>query len=184
MKHKNTALALVCALAFSGNALAEGWTFGPAFKDGWKPEFTVAGVLGALDPDHAGSGLYKGVEVSLNCPWFQPPTGAIRQQFNIGRFNHDGLSLTSIEMNPNYFVSVGNGWSVGAGPGIGFVRAKLDGREAAMSSVQVSANVAYRSGALFFGAGARYQDTRNKELVPGKSGADNWLLMAKVGFNF
>jgi hypothetical protein len=184
MNHKHTAVIFLSTLAFSGGALAEGWTFGPAFKDGWKPEFTVAGVGGALNPDHAGTGLYKGAEISLNCPWFQPPAGAIRQQFNIGSFKHDGMSLTSIEMNPNYFVSIGNGWTVGAGPGIGFVRGYRDGREAAMSSVQVSANVNYRSGPLFFGAGVRYQDTRNKEIAAGQYGADNWLVSAKVGINF
>jgi hypothetical protein len=137
-----------------------------------------------MDADNGGTGEYKGAEFSLNCPWFQPPTGAIRQQFNIGNYKHDGMSLTSFEMNPNYFISIGNGWSVGAGPGIGFVRGYLGDREAAMSSIQASANLNYRNGHFFFGAGARYQDTRNKELAIDKSGADNWLLSAKVGINF
>lgn len=184
MKHKITTLALLSAMAFSGSALADGWTMFPVKNDGWKPEFTLAGVVGSLDADNGGTGEYKGAEFSLNCPWFQPPTGMIRQQFDIGHFKHDGMTLTSFEMNPNYFVSIGNGWTVGAGPGIGFVRGYLNGREAAMSSIQASANINYRNGHFFAGAGARYQDTRNKELAVGKTGADNWLLTAKVGINF
>ena len=53
-----------------------------------------------------------------------------------------------------------------------------------MSSIQVSANVNYRNGHFFAGAGARYQDTLNKEIVAGVKGMDNWLLSAKVGINF
>jgi len=184
MKHKLKALTFLAILAISGNALADGWTLGPAFKPGWKPEFTMAAVVGSMDVKNGGSSDYKGAELSLNCPWFQPPTGVIRQQFNIGNYEHGGMSVTSFEVNPNYFISVAPGWTVGAGPGFGFVRAYQGDHGAVMASLQASANVNYRNGPFFFGAGARYQDTRNKELVPGTNGADNWLLSAKVGINF
>ena len=103
MKRKFTALAFLSTLAISGSALADGWTLGPAFKDGWKPEFTLAAVVGSMDVKNIGTAEYQGAELSLNCPWFQPPTGTIRQQFNIGTYENGSASLTSFEMNPNYF---------------------------------------------------------------------------------
>lgn len=184
MKRKLAAFAFLSTLALSGSAMADGWTLGPAFKDGWKPDFTLAAVIGSMDADNASSGAYKGAEFSLNCPWFQPPTGTIRQQFNIGSYQNGNMSLTSFEMNPNYFISVAPGWTVGAGPGIGYVHAYVGDHSAALASFQVSANLNYRSGHFFFGAGARYQDTRNKEIAPGINGADNWLVSAKAGINF
>jgi len=184
MKRRLAAFAVLSTLALSGSAMADGWTLGPAFKDGWKPDFTMAAVIGSMDADHASSGAYKGAEFSLNCPWFQPPTGTIRQQFNIGSYQNGNMSLTSFEINPNYFISVAPGWTVGAGPGIGYVHAYVGDHAAALASFQVSANLNYRNGPFFFGAGARYQDTRNKEIAPGINGADNWLVSAKVGINF
>lgn len=185
MKIKLSTLSLLSAVALSGSALAEGWVMGPAFKDGWNPEFTLAAVGGSMDVDHAGSDLYTGLELSLNCPWFQPPTGAIRQQFNIGTYDNNGIEITSFEMNPNYFMTLAPNLTLGVGPGVGYVRASdMNGPTEGLWSVQASANLNYRNGPLFLGAGARYQDTRDKTLSPGVSGADNWLVSAKVGINF
>ncbi|MDP2827600.1 MAG: hypothetical protein Q8O37_03240 [Sulfuricellaceae bacterium] len=184
MNRKLGTIAFLSALAMSGNALADGWSWAPFKQDGWKPEFTLAGVVGSMNPDNGNSDQYTGGELSLNCPWFQPPTGSIRQQFNIGYYNQDNMSVTSFEMNPNYFVSIGKGWTVGAGPGIGYVRAVIDDQMASLSSFQLSTNLNYRSGHFFAGLGARYQDTRDKEIAPGKFGADNWLVAAKFGINF
>ena len=185
MKTRMSALTLFSAVALSGPAMAEGWVLGPAFKDGWKPEFTLAAVGGSMDADHAGSDLYGGLEFSLNCPWFQPPKGVIRQQFNIGAYDDDGMEVTSFEINPNYFMALSPKWSLGVGPGIGYVRASyMDGSTEGLWSVQASANLNYRSGPLFMGVGARYQNTEDETLAPGIKGADNWLVSAKVGINF
>jgi hypothetical protein len=185
MKTKLSAVTLLAAVAFSGSAMAEGWVMGPVFKDGWDPEFTLAAVGGSMDVDHASSDPYTGVEFSLNCPWFQPPKGAIRQQFNIGTFDDGRMDVTSYEMNPNYFMTIAPGLTFGIGPGVGYARASyLNGRTEGLWSVQASANLNYRSGALFMGAGARYQDTRDKTLAAGIRGADNWLVSAKIGVNF
>jgi hypothetical protein len=185
MKIKRSAIALLSTIALSGSALAEGWVVGPAFKDGWDPEFTLAAVGGSMDPDHVSSDLYKGVEFSLNCPWFQPPTGTIRQQFNIGTFDDNGLEITSFEMNPNYFMTLTPNLTLGVGPGIGYVRASINnGPTEGLWSIQASANLNYRSGPLFMGAGVRYQNTEDDALAAGVNGADNWLVNAKIGFNF
>ena len=184
MKHQFSALALLSTLAISGSALADGWTMFPVKNDGWKPEMTLAVVAGSMDVKDIGTAEYQGAELSLNCPWFQPPTGTIRQQFNICAYESGNASLTSFEMNPHYYVSVAPGLTIGAGPGIGYVHGYIGDKEADMSSIQVSAAVNYRKGHFFAGAGARYQDTLDKEIVPGVKGMDNWLVTAKVGINF
>ncbi|MFN2309920.1 MAG: hypothetical protein ABR553_09345 [Gammaproteobacteria bacterium] len=184
MKSLCSTVTLLSVIALSGPAMAEDWVYMPAFKPGWEPDFTLAAVGGALDVDHAGSGFYSGVELSLNCPWFQPPTGQVRQQFNIGTYDDD-MEITSFELNPNYFMTLSPGVTFGVGPGVGYARASYrNGPTEGLWSVQASANLNYRSGSLFLGAGARYQDTRDKTLAPGVRGADNWLLSAKVGINF
>jgi hypothetical protein len=184
MKRKFTALAFLSTLALSGPVLADGWTMFQFKNDGWKPEMTLALAVGSMDVKNIGTAEYQGAELSLNCPWFQPPAGSIRQQFNIGTYENGNASLTSFEMNPTYYVSVAPGWTIGAGPGIGYINGYVGNKQADMSSIQVSASVNYRNGHFFAGAGARYQDSLDKEIVPGVKGMDNWLLSAKVGINF
>lgn len=184
MKIKLSAIAVLSTLAISGSALADGWTFFPVKNDGWKPEITLSAVVGSMDVKDIGTSEYQGAELSLNCPWFQPPTGMIRQQFNIGKWEHGNASLTSFEMTPHYYVSVAPGWTVGGGPGIGYIHGYVGEQEADMSSVQLSGSVNYRNGHFFAGAGARYQDSLNKEIAPGVKGMDNWLVSAKIGLNF
>lgn len=87
-------------------------------------------------------------------------------------------------MNPNDFVTLAPGLTLGAGPGVGYVAAHEDASNQGLWSVQASANLSCRHGALFLGAGARYQATRDKRLASGVSGTDNVLLGAKAGFNF
>ena len=187
MKKIVIAAALGLSTIFAGTAHAAGWVVGPAFKDGWKANFTVAAIGGLLDPDTemSDSAAYGGVEVSLDCPWFQPPTGTIRQQFWIGRYEDNGVTLTSFEVNPRYFIDLDGGWSVGFGPGFGYVEAETPYDDSVgMGSLQAGGDLHYRSGALFFGVGARYMFTENKNISANEKGADNWAAVAKVGFNF
>lgn len=183
METRRFAIPFLLAMALSGPALAEGWVIGPAFKDGWKPEFTLAAVGGEMDVDSAGKDLYSGAELSLNCLWFRPPRGMIRQQFNIGTHEDNGLDITSYEINPNYFMRLAPGLTLGVGPGVGYVTVHDNGSSEGLWSMQASANLNYRRGPVFLGAGARYQDTRDKTVAPGVRGTDNVLLSLKLGVN-
>lgn len=185
MKRKFAALAFFSTLAMSGSVMAaDGWEWFPAGKDGWKSDFTLAAEVGSMDVKKLGTGEYQGVEFALNCPWFCMPGGSLRQEFHLGAYKHGDASLTTFEMDPHYMVPISPNWSVGGGPGIGFVRANVGGKSAVMSSFQVTADLDYNRGHFFFGVGGRYQNTLNKEIAPGVKGMDNWLVSAKVGLNF
>jgi hypothetical protein len=164
-----------------------GWVMGPAFKEGWQADFTLALAANYIDPDIIGvdgnSGL--GVQVSLNCPWFQPPKGLIRQQFNVNQFDNDGIEFTTFEINPRYFVEMSPSVMLGVGPGFGYMWTDVDvGKAENMWTLQLGGDLEYRQGALFLGAGARYMWTQDKYVGLSKEGADNWLVQVKAGINF
>lgn len=188
MKMKHAAVcAVICNAAWAGAAHANEWVLGPAFKPGWKPEFTVAAIGGQMNPDSdlGDSDGYLGMEISLNCPWFQPPSGSIRQQFWLGRYESNGLELKGIEINPRYFVDMGSGFSFGVGPGFGYLQGDSQfANSVDMGTLQVGADLSYRAGAFYLGVGTRYAFTSNKYMGPGQEGADNWVVVGKVGVNF
>jgi hypothetical protein len=74
--------------------------------------------------------------------------------------------------------------SFGIGPGIGYVKAELNGQSTSMAAFQVGADLDYKMGSINLGLAARWQDTRNKDIAPGIHGANNTLVQAKVGYNF
>jgi len=181
-------IALGIGALAAPSAQANEWVLGPAFKEGWKPQFTVAAMGGVLNPDEdklSDGDAYYGVEISLNCPWFAPPTGSIRQQFWIGRYDENDVTFTSFEVNPRYFIDLSPNWSLGAGPGFGYLKADTPFRDGVdMFTLQLGADLSYRIGPLFLGVGARYQFTDDKEIAPGVDGADNWVAVGKIGVNF
>jgi hypothetical protein len=164
-----------------------GWVIGPAFEEGWKPEFTLALAANYIEPDISGidGDSSLGLQLSLNCPWFQPPSGVIRQQFNINQFDKGGIKLTTFEINPRYYVETSPNFRVGFGPGFGYMWTDANvGAEEGMWTLQLGGDLEYGQGALFLGAGARYQFTQNKDLGIGNDGADTWLVQLKAGVNF
>lgn len=178
---------LILSQAGAGFAGESGWVLGPAFKPGWDPAFTLAATAGYLDPDvHGASGdAAYGLQFSLNCPWFQPPAGVIRQQFNFNYFDEGDLEMKTLEMNPRYFMALSHGLTIGVGPSIGYVWADADaGKSPGMWAGGLGADLDYRVGSLFFGIGTRYQWTQNKTVGFDKGGADNLLITVKVGVNF
>jgi opacity protein-like surface antigen len=184
-------LALAClgciGLSAAPAQAESGWVLGPAFKPGWKPAFTLAVTGSYLDPDlkHVDGDSVYGLQLSLNCPWFQPPSGVIRQQFNVNRFENNGITLTTYEINPRYYISLNRNWMVGFGPGFGYAEADVDvGKDANLWTLQLGADLEYRRDAFYFGAGVRYQNTENETIGLNDNDADNWLTSLKIGFNF
>jgi len=185
MKHSiiSTLIGLSLATA-SAATFADDWKFFPVLDAKYKPDVTLSLVGGVLNGTPAGSGSYKGIEVALNCLALQPPTGVIRSKISLGSFDHNGMKLTTFEINPHWTMNVDKNLTFGVGPGIGFVKAEMNGQTTRMAALQIGADLDYRIGAINLGLGARWQDTRNKDIAPGIHGANNTLVQAKVGFNF
>ena len=177
MKH-----SVVFGVLFAGvvaSAQADEWKMMPFKEDGWSPDFTLAVAAGhmATDIDGVDDDAAYGIQLSLNCPWFSPPFGNIRQQFNYNVFDNDGVKVSTIELNPRWYEVDGN-LSYGIGPGIGYVQVEPDnGNDHDEWAVQLGADIEYRQGSMFYGFGSRYQRVND-------SAADNLLTQFKVGVNF
>jgi len=124
------------------------------------------------------------LEVDFNCMIMQPPSGVIRSKISLGSFDHDGLKLTIFEINPRWTNSIDKNLSFGVGPGIGYVKAEMNGQSISMAAFQIGADLDYKIGSINLGLSARWQDTVNKDIAPGIQGANNTLVQAKVGYNF
>lgn len=166
-------------------AVADGWRFAPLMTDpAFKLQPTVAVVAGSLDVKNGGSDTYAGVELNFNCGLVQSPGNRIRSHLQVGQYDKDGLELTTVELSPRYTVPLAGGWSVGVGPGIGYVRAETAGQKTSLAALQVVGGVNYRQGMYYAGVDARYQDARDKRVNGAELRVDNWLVAAKVGVNF
>ncbi len=177
---------LASAMTVSGLAQAE-WTTFPFQDPNWDPEFTVALTTGSFDPTDSAydTETANGLQVSLNCPWFGPPRGSLRQQFNYNVVDATGGSVRTLELNPHWFTTAGDlRW--GFGPGLGYMWVDPDvGSDESVWTAQLNLSVEYRSGALFLGAGTRYQLTEEKDLFgAGKTSLDNVLTTIRIGMNF
>ena len=182
---QRTALSLLLGLlVVSSSAFAGDWKLLPVRDADFKPAVTVSAVGGSLGPQHGGAGSYSGIEVSLNCLLLQPPSGVMRTHLSLGQFDHDGLKLTDLEVNPRWTFNLNQDLSLGVGPGIGLVKAEVSGQSTSLFALQFGADLDYRMGPLNLGLGLRWQATEDKEIVRGHNGADNALLQARIGFNF
>lgn len=179
----NTLLGLSLATA-SAATLAEDWKFLPVRDAAYKPDATLSIAAGQLNGTPAGSGNYTGAEVAFNCLMLQPPSGVIRSKISYGQFDHNGLKLNTFEINPRWTTSIAENLTVGVGPGVGYVKAEVAGKSTSMAALQIGADLDYRIGSLNLGLGARWQDTRNKDIAAGVQGANNTLVQAKIGMNF
>jgi len=193
---KQISFAVMFAISgalFSGTARAEdekGWTLLPYKNDDFEVNFTVALATGIMDPHVSGdvdSGAANGLVLSLNCPWFQPPKGAIRQVFNYNVYDKDDLEIKTFEMNPRYFIPMSPSVQLGIGPGVGYVTiAPKDSAEAHVLSFQVGADLDYRNKNLFAGIGVRYMITQEAKFGGGMvdNDVDNLAIQLRVGYNF
>ncbi len=172
-------LATASAASFAGE-----WKSFPVKDAGYKPDFTLSLAGGSMSPSHVASGGYAGAELAFNCIALQPPTGVIRSKISVGEFNHNGMKLTTFEVNPRWTVNMNENLSFGIGPGIGLVKVQTAGQSTTLGALQLGMDLDYRIGALNLGLGARWQETSNRYITPTLRGANNSLVQAKIGINF
>ena len=184
MKNARILLTAVTLAAATAPAFAGDWKFLPILDKDYRPNFVASVTGGMLDPKHGSSDTALGLELAMNCGLFQTPTGVVRTKLSWNRYDKDGVTLNTVELNPRWTIPVAQNLTFGVGPGIGYVKADAGGRTTDLFAWQAGADLDYRIGQVNLGLGARWQDTVNKDIAPGMQGAENWLVQAKVGFAF
>jgi hypothetical protein len=179
-------IALAGLSATAPSLWADGdWNFLPVQSDGFDPDLTLSVTGGIMDPQTHGldTDFVFGLELSMNCLLLDPPQGTIRQQISYSHYDDSGLEITSFEINPHYLYKVDNKFSIGIGPGVGYVDA--DGRRVNEGAFALQGGVSLHykmSSSLFLGAEARYQWTQ--ELDDTNDDLKNARIFGKIGYRF
>ena len=183
-------LLSTAVLSTASFGASDEFKFLPVFTDAsYTPDFEVAVVTGYMDYTRNGiddSAVY-GAELSFDCPVFTlPGDNPLRQQLSINRYNKKGLKVTTIEMNPYYFIDLAKDLTFGFGPAIGAVRGDpTDGDAEWLFSAQVGAGVKYYINNFLVGADIRYQWTTEKSFGGTTDvGLDNTRFLLKAGYRF
>ena len=108
----------------------------------------------------------------------------MRQQVSYFNYSDGDAEMHTVEINPHYVVDVKKDLWIGAGPGLGYVRAESANKSSNMVAAQFGTSFHYNMDKIFIGGEARYQITQSDDVGNGKdNGADNWRVVLKVGFN-
>lgn len=186
--------AVISSASFAGSDEFKAF---PIFTDdNWKPNIEVAAVVGYMNFDRSSinnravdDGVVYGLalEFSFDCPVFTlPGDNLLRQQLNINRYDKNGLKVTTIEMNPYYFIDLSKDLVLGFGPGIGAVHGEPEGgKDQWLFAVQAGAGLKYYIDDFLIGADVRYQWTAAKDFgASTKEDLDNMRMLMKVGYRF
>ena len=182
---KKIATLSVLTAAISTSVMADGVKFLPVTETTYKPDFAVA-LLGGVQKTNAvdGTGAY-GVEVSLKCPLLQIPSNEIRQQVSLVSTSSNGLSTTSLELNPHVMFNVAPQLHVGVGPNLGLVYATAHSDNKVAFGIGAGASISYDIAPKYFvGAETRYQWTNHPSLGGTDVNLDNSRTLLKVGMHF
>jgi len=185
-KTKSLLMAVAGTLVATSVSAGEYIKMWPYKDPNWDPEFNLSIAAGQFDPQNSGmdSESVTGVQLSLNCPWFGPPLGALRQQFNFNVVDADTYTINTFEINPRWYAVDGN-LRYGAGPGFGYMWINPDvGENADTWTLQLSVAAEYRIDKISFGIGSRYQYTMDQDINRSGEGMDNVLTDVKIGFDF
>jgi opacity protein-like surface antigen len=186
-------LALASTVFLAGSVFgADEFKAFPIFTDeNFDPNIEVALVAGHMSPSNKDlkSAMMYGLEVSLDCPVFTlPGENLLRQQFSVNRYSKNSVDITTIEVNPYYFINLSENFVVGFGPGIGGAHVDVDGGARTwMFTYQVGAGVKYYFNEdVFAGVDLRQQWSVEKDYLQSgtKEDVENFRAMAKVGYRF
>mgnify|MGYP000618979087 CR=1 FL=1 len=135
-----------------------------------------------------GSGTIYGIEGGFDCPVFTLPGDHIlRQQLILTRYSKGNVDITSIAMNPYYFVDLSDKLVLGFGPGIGGSKVDVGGRITWMFTYQAGAGLKYYfDNNIIVGIDYRWQGSVQKDYLGtgSKDNLDNTTTMLKVGYRF
>ncbi|PHS58692.1 MAG: hypothetical protein COB17_01715 [Sulfurimonas sp.] len=187
LKNILLAMAVLSTASFAGDE----FKFLPIFlDDNWDAKVEVAAVIGStnFDRDGINSGVNYGLDLSFECPVFTlAGKHHIRQQLTLSRYDKNDYEVTVIEMNPYYFFDISKDLTLGVGPGIGAMNAKMpNGNDEWLFTVQSGAGLKYyMDNNILIGADIRYQWTAEKSFGTGvKQDLDNMRVLLKVGYAY
>lgn len=179
---------LLASLLFIASALsntaafADGVTFLPGLKPGFKAEPTLAvtaGVMNAAAASDDAVGVY-GLDFNMNCGLIQIGDNRVRTHLQLNRVDQSGVKATTVELSPRYTLPLGGGFSFGVGPALAWVQADTAAGKNDLFGYGMASGMAYRKGHYFSGIDLRYLNTEER----GRVELENWLLSVKLGVNF
>lgn len=151
-------------------------------------EVSLLGGSVNFDNSAVKDGSVFGIEASLDCPVFTlPGNNLLRQQFSLNRYSKSGIDITTIEVNPYYFIDLSNKLVLGFGPGIGGALVDADGANKTwMFTYQAGAGLKYYMDEFLIGLDVRWQGSVQKDYLGtgNKENIDNTKVIAKVGYRF
>jgi hypothetical protein len=184
MKLKQLAATLTLAgfSLFATASHAEGLSFFPGLKSGFKFEPSLALSAGVLNTNAGNDNTMAvyGLDFNMNCGLIQTPDNRIRTHIQINHSDDSGLKSTTFELSPRYTLPVGSGFSVGVGPVLGVAMVDNSRNDKNLFAYGAVAGVNFRAGMLYAGADVRYLNTSERDNVS----FENWAVLAKLGINF
>jgi opacity protein-like surface antigen len=189
---KLAAILSTAVISTVSYAQSDAFKMFPVFTDDdFKANIEVAAVAGYIDFDNSAvdDRTVYGIELSFDCPVFTlPGNNPLRQQLSVNHSDQGGFEVTSIEMNPYYFIDVADNLVLGFGPGIGAVHGEPDnGQDQWLFAFQAGAGLKYYMDDFLVGADLRYQWTAEKNFSnvgTQKEDLENMRLLLKAGYRF
>lgn len=186
-KIKNVLLSL--AMLSTASFGADEFKFIPIFTDDdYKFNFEVAAVVGsmAFKESNLKTSTTYGVDVSFDCPVFTlPGDNLLRQQLTLSSYDKGNVEITTIEMNPYYFIDLADDLTLGFGPGLGAMNVDTDGaKDKWLFTYQAGAGLKYYIDKVIVGVDCRYQWTDTKDFGSGQEDFDNMRILLKIGYAF
>jgi len=153
-------------------------------------EFTLSpsvALIGGLESVHSSlsQNAVYGVELGFNCL----ATSAIRQQIQITQFKDNDLKISTVTINPYYYVPINTTSNdtvkIGFGPTVGFTKVDNGTDSDTLFTYGVGTNLTVDIGTNYFlGTEVKYELTDETLLTGFADDADNLKVFAKAGYRF
>lgn len=171
--------ALLACLIAPAHA-ADGWTFLPISKPGFKMEPVLALTVNSTEPANGSSATGWGIDANFNCGLIQSPGNRMRTHLNISHSSKGGDSTNAFELSPRYTVPLSGVASFGVGPSLAVFNVTQGNTDKTLYGIGLAAGLNYRIGQIYAGFDVRYHSTSAKDGID----YDPTTIGVKVGFAF
>jgi opacity protein-like surface antigen len=141
-------------------------------------------LLGGImrgEGDNSDWNAIHGLELSFECLL----SDSTRSQLQFTHYDHDGLEMFQLSVNPHYIFNRGDSVEFGAGPHIGVARVEIANEDDTVFTYGLGASVRTNLTENFFaGAEARYEWTTDATFAGIDDDVNNAKVFAKIGYSF